>query len=64
MVLKVVFASALHRGHSHGLHGELSSSTLHGGLPSVHGGTPWVTGVTGPLDLLAAWLCEAGGGSL
>ena len=37
----------LHGGHSAGLHGELSSSVLHGDLSSVHGGLPGLLGSHG-----------------
>ena len=41
---------------SHGLHGRLSSSALHGDLSSVHGGSPWATGVMGVYQLLGSVL--------
>ena len=41
----------LHRGHSHGLHHELSSSVLNGDLSSVHGGLPGLLSCWGLMGL-------------
>ena len=54
----------LHGRHSPGLHGELSSSVLHGDLSSVLGGLPGLLEVTGAVCPLAVWLCIAGVGFL